>query len=206
MGLPCRHEINRMTEEKRRLSLTDIHQYWWYSPPLPPLLPPPPLSPPPSSTNLLQNPPVLTRKGRPRGSKNVPKTSTRRYPSHFEILDADTNKRQRQRQRSPSPFPQLYQYSRETEAVLAEIRARKPCPSLSDSEDDPAVTPPPILEDDLAEEAIMEIERQRLVNSGGSAPPLWSEMPEFAGMTRAVRPERGRKRKRDRPEAEGRPR
>jgi hypothetical protein len=52
----------------------------------------------------------------------------------------------------------------------------------------------------------MEIERQRLVNSGGTAPPLWLEMPEFAGMTRAARPERKRKRKRDRPEVEGRPR
>ena len=48
----------------------------------------------------------------------------------------------------------------------------------------------------------MEIERQRLVNSGGIAAPLWSEMPEFAGMTRAARPERERKRKRDTSEAE----
>ena len=49
----------------------------------------------------------------------------------------------------------------------------------------------------------MEIERQRLINSGGTAPPLWSEMPEFAGMTRAARPQKEtpekRKRKRDRP-------
>ena len=36
-----------------------------------------------------------------------------------------------------------------------------------------------------------------MINSRGTAPPLWSEMPEFAGMTRAARPEM--KRKRDRP-------
>jgi hypothetical protein len=158
-------------------------------------------------TNLLQNPPVLTQKRRLRGSKNIPKTSTRRYLSHFEIVDADIiAENKRQRRRSPSSSPQLYQFSRETEAVLAEIRARKQSSPLSDSEDEPAVTPPPILEENPAEEALMEIERQRLVNSGGTAPPLWSEMPEFAGMTRAARPERKRKRKRDRPEVEGRPR
>ena len=49
----------------------------------------------------------------------------------------------------------------------------------------------------------MEIKRQRLINLSGITPPLWSEMPEFAGMTRAARPQREapeeRKRKRDRP-------
>lgn len=59
----------------------------------------------------------------------------------------------------------------------------------------------------------MEIERQRLINSNEIAPPLWLDMPKFAGMTRVARPgremsetdterpekERKRKRKRDRP-------
>jgi hypothetical protein len=32
----------------------------------------------------------------------------------------------------------------------------------------------------------MEIELERLVSSGGNASPLWAEMEEFAGMTRAT--------------------
>jgi hypothetical protein len=33
----------------------------------------------------------------------------------------------------------------------------------------------------------MEIELQRLIASDGQAQPLWAEMPEFAGMTKATR-------------------
>jgi hypothetical protein len=231
-----------MIEESRKPRLSDIHQYWWYSPSPPPSLPPPPsslpsspLPPPPSSlsmpflpslTYLLQNPPVLARKGRPNASKNIPKTSTRRHPSHFEIVDAGIlveNKRQQQRSPSRSPPslppPQLYQYSHETQAVLdrteallAKLRVEKtPPPQISSAEDDDdeirRTSSPVVIDDpDSTEKAVMEIERQRLINSGGTAPPLWSEMPEFAGMTRAARPQRERpekerKRKRDRPVA-----
>ena len=32
----------------------------------------------------------------------------------------------------------------------------------------------------------MELELQRLVASGGSSAPMWTKVPEFAGMTRAT--------------------
>ena len=76
--------------------------------------------------------------------------------------------------------------------MLAEIRARKPYSPLLDSEDEPTVNSSSILADNSTEKAIIEIECQRLVNLGGTAPPLWSETPKFAGMTRAARPERAR--------------
>ena len=105
----------------------------------------------------------------------------------------------------PSAIP--YQYSRETQALLDSIRARELSSRQSDPDKDRDKrerTPPVVDDPDSTEEAIMEIERQRLVDSGGTAPPLWSVIPEFAGMTRAARPgrersERERERERERP-------
>jgi hypothetical protein len=108
-----------------------------------------------------------------------------------EILAENKRWRWRPSFHSPSlpPLPpQSYQYSQKTEVILTEIRAHKSPPPYSNSEDEQGKTPSPVLINDSAEEAIMKIKRQWLINSSGTAPPLWSEMPEFVGMTRATRP------------------
>lgn len=43
----------------------------------------------------------------------------------------------------------------------------------------------------LKEDAIEKRELRRLQKSNGQAPPLWSTMPEFAGMTRATMRQEG---------------
>ena len=40
---------------------------------------------------------------------------------------------------------------------------------------------------DSLEDELMERETRRLFASGGDAPPLWTEEPDLAGMTRATR-------------------
>jgi hypothetical protein len=140
----------------------------------------------------------LTRKGRPNGSKAVPKQSTTRHPSHFELVDTDlANSNKRQRRRSPSPkpseFPEppTYQFSAETLAILTEIRSRKP-EATPDPETDQEMIPSPIVIDNPSprERALMELKRQRIFgarrNNTTPPPPLWATISEFAGMTRAA--------------------
>lgn len=201
MGLPCSHKINQIQQEGRKIQLSDIYEFWHYNRPhrepvLPPTAPPAPSAISRSEISSLQNPPVLTQKGRPKGSKTVLIQSTARHPSHFELVDGDlaiSNKRRRQR--SPSlkpPKPPTYQYSTETAAILAEIRSRKPEATPDPDKDQEEVILNPIVVDNPSprERAIMELERQQIFgakrNNTTPPPPLWATLPEFAGMTRAA--------------------
>jgi len=201
MGLPCSHEINQLQREGRKIQLSDIYEFWYYNrphrePALSPSTLPVPSALSTSEISFLQNPPILTRKGRPKGSKAVPIQSTTRHPSHFELMDTDlaiSNKRQRRRSPSPKPLePPTYQYSTETAALLAEIRSRKPEAIPDPDTDQEEVIPNPIVVDNPSpkERAIMELERQRIFGAKKKnttpPPPLWATMSEFAGMTRAA--------------------
>ncbi|ERF72702.1 hypothetical protein EPUS_04755 [Endocarpon pusillum Z07020] len=96
------------------------------------------------------------------------------------------------------PPVQPYQYSQETQALLdktqalldkAQARESSPPQPDSDEDEDKRERTPPVIDDaDPLELEIMESEGRQLFNSGGTAPPLWSLMPEFAGITRAARP------------------
>jgi hypothetical protein len=200
MGLPCSHKINQIQREERKIQLTDIYEFWHYNrphrrPALPPSAPPALLSLSTSEISSLQNPPVLPRKGRPKGSKEVPKQSTTRHPSQFELVDdlAISNKRQRQRLSSPNPSkPPIYEFSAETTALLAEIRSRELQATPDPETDQEEVIPSPVARDnpDPEERAAMELELQQTLKAKNNGqprpPPLWSTMPEFAGMTKAA--------------------
>ena len=47
----------------------------------------------------------------------------------------------------------------------------------------------PVIEDSMEdwEQAVLDTEIERLRNSNGTAPPVWSEIEEFAGMSHAAR-------------------
>lgn len=99
----------------------------------------------------------------------------------------------------PSQFPQSptlglpphlanLPLSRETLEVLARLPRRVPTPVDEDGEilrREKA----PLIEDSMEdwEQAVLDTEIERLRNSNGTAPPVWSEMEEFAGMSHAAR-------------------
>jgi len=195
MGLPCNHELNQMKREGRNLHLSDIYEFWYHdrSSPLalstlsalsrlpiqPSLFDPLPLSLVASSS--LQNPPIQARKGRPRETRKLPKTSTRRHLSQFELIDIE-EARATKRPRQKSPSPPLFQgFSEETRAVLASLVPKE---KEAVPDDDDYISPPrPRYETPPDERAAYELERTRREAAGGRLiPPAWTEIPELAGM------------------------
>ena len=195
MGLPCNHELNQMKREGRNLHLSDIYEFWHHdrSSPLalstlsalsrlpiqPSLFDPLPLSLVASSS--LQNPPIQARKGRPRETRKLPKTSTRRHLSQFELIDIE-EARATKRPRQKSPSPPLFQgFSEETRAVLASLVPKE---KEAVPDDDDYISPPrPRYETPPDERAAYELERTRREAAGGRLiPSAWTEIPELAGM------------------------
>jgi hypothetical protein len=184
-----------MKREGRNLHLSDIYEFWYHnqpSPPAPstplalsrpPILPslfdPLPLSLIASSS--LQNPLIQARKGRPRETTRLPKTSTRRHPSQFELADIEEARAtKRPRQRSPSP-PLFQGFSEQTQAVLASLVPREK--EAIPDDDDYVSSPRSGCETPPNERAAYELERTRREAAGGRCIPLaWTEIPELAGM------------------------
>lgn len=145
------------------------------------VLPPSTVLLPPSS---LQNPPVQPRKERPKGTTGILKISTRRYASHFEIVDAgEAAANKRRRQRSPSPdsieSQQTHgetwkregsQLSHQTQTLLALLLSEAREEVDLDEEEERSTlrvrykTPPD-------ERAAYELERQRREAAGGEWVP-----------------------------------
>jgi len=159
LGLPCYHIIQERTSQNQLLYLHDFHRRWFF------ITPPDdfiqvPLCP-------ILNPQVVKTKGRPKGSKKQQTaSSTQRDPSEFEAtIESQKRKgvtKQKERKRTRT----------------GRKRTRKePTPETESSEG---------VEGDSAEDALVSIELDYLVRSGGRAGPLWAEMEEFASMNKAT--------------------
>ncbi|KAI9766969.1 MAG: hypothetical protein M1839_004660 [Geoglossum umbratile] len=104
------------------------------------------------------NPIVVQTRGRPRKLQQ-PKSSTAREPSHFEqeLPAAKNSAKTRRKARKRTRTGQ-----------------QKELEELSEYHDS-------------SEDALVERETRRLLESQGEADPLWTMEPDLAGMTRATR-------------------
>jgi hypothetical protein len=164
LGLPCYHVIQDRISQNKVLYLHDFHQRWFFtSPEGPTQLPPPPIL----------NPAIVSTRGRPQGSLNHrPKSSTQRNLSQFELTQNKEEVKRRKRTRTGrarNPGPKSSQKEQPRKRKTQEKRLEPESSTHNSSEDD-----------------LMEIELARLMQSGGEAAPLWTEMEEFRGMTRAT--------------------
>jgi hypothetical protein len=125
---------------------------------------------------LLRDPLIAETRGRPAGSSsstvpNQPAKSTRRNLSRFEL------------EQMLQPGQRTIRINQEKEAAAANpqpaTRTTRRCRQTQrDSSHDDG--------HDSEEDRLMAVELARLQQSGGSAAPLWSTIPEFQGITRAT--------------------
>jgi hypothetical protein len=105
---------------------------------------------------------VVRTKGHPAGSQNKqPESSTRQTPSQFEQVVSSRGRKGKNSSSRKRTRTGRSQY-------------------VSDSTSSSSGG-------DLEEDKLMEQELQRLRASGGNSDPMWTEVLEFAGMTRATR-------------------
>ncbi len=86
LGLPCCHKIWEYKRSGGVILLADIHRHWYYNRPVPDVSQPAILL---TVSPVVLNPVLIKGKGRPRGAlsgaSRTTESSTKRYPSAFEL-------------------------------------------------------------------------------------------------------------------------
>src|SRR6266480_3235371 len=162
MGIPCYHIIKDRIAQNQILYQHDFHPRWFF------------IRPPEDFIQIaprpILNPITIRTKGRPRGSKNrQPESSTVRDASQFEKSLSGSSAMAKG---TPATKPR----KRTRTGRYRESKNRSPEPTESSSD-----------YCDSLEDELMHQEVARLFKSHGNAPPLWTEEPDLAGMTRATR-------------------